>query len=107
MTQWKKAVRAEGKVEEQMPECFALLSRNAFAAHRTTSSLRGESEAVVFARLFGNVGRQIGYAFATKNTTDKRLYLYSAVANIMLMLSLIEGKSHIHPPKPKGTEHGN
>lgn len=92
MTQWKKSVKRDMKVDRMMPECFALLSRTEFAQCINCHDLRISDEPMLFSKLLRGVQGRISNAFSTKNTTDKRRQLYCAIANIMVMLSAIEGQ---------------
>ena len=92
MTQWKKAVRTDAKIDAKMPECFALLSRNAFAQWVGGRSFREADELELFYSLLRNVQSRISWAFAATSATEKRHQLYGAISVIMVMLSEIEGK---------------
>ena len=92
MTQWKKAVSADAKIDAKMPECFALLARNAFAQWVDSRSFRESDELELFYKLLRGVQGRISWAFAATSATEKRHHLYGATSVIMVMLSEIEGK---------------
>lgn len=92
MTQWKKTMKRDMKVDRMMPECFALLSRMEFGQILNNNNIRICDEPMLFSKLLRGVQVKISNAFSTNNTTDKRRQLYSAIANIMVMLSAIEGQ---------------
>ena len=92
MTQWKKAVSADSKIDAKMPECFALLARNAFAQWVDSRSFRESDERELFYKLLRGVQGRISWAFAATSATEKRHHLYGAISVIMVMLSEIEGK---------------
>ena len=92
MTQWKKAVRTNAKIDAKMPECFALLSRNAFAKWIDEHSFREADEPELFYKLLRGVQGRVSAAFAATSATEKRHQLYVAISVIMVMLSEIEGK---------------
>ena len=92
MTQWKKAVRTDAKIDAKMPECFALLARNAFAQWVGGRAFRESDELELFYSLLRNVQSRISWAFAATSATEKRHQLYGAISVIMVMLSEIEGK---------------
>ena len=64
MTQWKKAVRTDAKIDAKMPECFALLSRNAFAQWVVGRAFREADELELFYSLLRNIQSRISWAFA-------------------------------------------
>lgn len=91
MTQWKKTVKKGAKIDAQMPECFALLSRLSFE-HNIVHVPSGAGENVVCSMMLRRLETELRGAAAYSSATEKRHSIYEAISCLMLMLSKIEGR---------------
>lgn len=91
MTQWKKTVKKGAKIDAQMPECFALLSRLHFE-HNIGHVPSGVSENVVYSMMTRHLEMELSCVAAYSSATEKRHHIYEAISYLMLVLSKIEGR---------------
>ncbi len=90
MTTHKKTLNAAAALEDAMPDCFAVRARASYETWRGTKVTQGDDEAQVCARLVANVGSRLTYAAHTADVSEKRRYIYDAIALLMVMLKKVE-----------------